>query len=187
MMGFLNKFMDATGIVLEDGIVSDVGGLLSTTNWKPGKHGAGQTLNFGKLPPLDNLGTYLQIFRKAPAAIRQEAVWTKGVPSSWPEAGQHLEAHTGFAFPDLARLTHKRAIRATTTILRANLDAASSVCGLAVKPLAAFVYAAVIADEEIQRAALELAKSHSGGIADFETLAEFAALVRPGEIETGFP
>ncbi|MCP4315156.1 MAG: hypothetical protein GY789_03770 [Hyphomicrobiales bacterium] len=166
--------MDATGIALEGQIVSDVGGLLAQTNWKPGKHQSGQAIAAGKLPPVDNLATHLRILRMAPTAIRQEARWTKGVLSSWPQAGKYLETHTGYAFPVLSKLTHKRAIRATTTILRDNLDAASSACGLAVKPLVAFLYAAIVEDEELERAARALAKRHCGEIEDFEALAEFA-------------
>ena len=131
MMGFLNKFMDATGVALEERILSDVGRLLSATGWQPGKHGAGKGTSGGALPPVDGLRTYVRVMRMAPSAIRQEAGWTKGVPSAWPEAGRYLEERTGHAFPVLSKLTHKRAVRSLTAVLRDNLDADASVCGLA--------------------------------------------------------
>ena len=186
MMGFLNKFMDAAGIALEGGIVSDVSGLLSTTDWKPGKHWTEPSLAAGGLPPVDNLGTYLRILRKAPAAIRQEAGWTRGVPATGSEAGRYLLAQVGYDFPVLAKLTHKRAIRTTATILRDNLDADLSTTGLAVKPFAAFVYAAIVADAALQRAARDLAKRHSGDAGDFEALAEFAMLSGSAEARLDF-
>ena len=108
MMGFLNKFMDAAGIALEGGIVSDVGGLLSKTDWKPGKHWAEPSPSGGSLPPVDNLGTYLRILRKAPSAIRQEAGWTKGVPSAWPEGGAYPKERTGYDFSG-SRKAHAQA------------------------------------------------------------------------------
>ena len=183
MMGFLNKFMDSMGIALEGGIISDVGGLLPETGWEPGKHWSGQITDTGDEPPVDNLGTYLRILRKAPAAIRQEAGWTRGVPSTWPQAGDYLKSRTGYDFPVLAALRHKRAIRATTTILRDNLEAQTSACGLAVKPLAAFVFATVIGDEDLQRVSRRLAECHSGEFEDFEALAEFANL--SGAVNSG--
>ena len=186
MMGFLNKFMDSMGIALESGIISDVGGLLPETGWEPGKHWAGPITDAGDRPPVDNLGIYLRILRKAPAAIRQEAGWTRGVPSTWPEAGEYLKTQSGYEFPVLAALTHKRAIRATTTILRDNLDAQTSACGLAVKPLAAFVFATVIGDEDLQRVSRRLAECHSGEFDDFEALAEFANLSDPASTRLNF-
>ena len=38
MMGFLNKFMDATGVELEADTIAEVGALLASTGWNPGKH-----------------------------------------------------------------------------------------------------------------------------------------------------
>ncbi len=174
MMGFLNKFMDATGTELEDGIVSDIGSLLAPTGWQAGKHRDGSAFVSREPPPVDGLGTYLRILRMAPAAIRQEARWTRGIPASWPQTGGFLEVHTGCGFSFLSKLTHKRATRALTTILRDNLDAASSACGLAVKPMAAMVYATVVDDRELQQAARQLAKRHCEDAVDFEALAEFA-------------
>jgi hypothetical protein len=190
MMGFLNKFMDATGMALEAQIVSDVGGLLEAAGWQAGKHGGPEAPAGSQPPPVDSFATYWRILRLAPSALRLEGRWTKGVPSIGKAAGVYLEARTGYAFPVLERLTHGRAIRATATILRDNLDAAESACGLAVKPLAAFVYAAEVRDDEIMRSARALAARHGGGTgnveADSETLAEFQSLAVPARVQMDF-
>jgi hypothetical protein len=86
-----------------------------------------------------------------------ESRWTKGVPDRWPEVGTYLEARTGHGFPLLGKLRHKRAIRALATILRDNLDPATSVIGLQTKTLAGLVYATVVGDATLAHEARLLA------------------------------
>jgi hypothetical protein len=151
MMGFLNKFMDATGVELEAQSIEEVASLLTPTGWVPGKHARAdiELSNVSILPKADNLGTYFRVLRQVPSAIQLERGWIADVPDRWPEAGDFLEKHTGYRFPLLSRLRHRRVIRALTTVLRDNLDPAHSEVGLATKCLVAFVYATVVENETL--------------------------------------
>jgi hypothetical protein len=149
MMGFLNKFMDAMGVELEAQSIEEVASLLTPTGWVPGKHADVELSNVSILPKVDNPGTYFRVIRQVPSAIRMENGWTADVPDRWPEAGDFLEKHTGYRFPLLGRLRHKRVIRALTTVLRDNLDPVQSEVGLATKCLVAFVYATVVENETL--------------------------------------
>jgi hypothetical protein len=131
MMGFLNKVMDTIGVQLEPEIAGQAQALIAHSGWRPGKHFVG-AIPAAPLPRPDNIGRRLGVLRYAPAAIFDRK-WTAGVPSRWPAAGEFLRAATGHDFPLLARLTHRRAIRAVTVMLRDNLDAATSEIGLPLK------------------------------------------------------
>ncbi len=146
MMGFLNKFMDALGVELETETHGEVGGLLSPSGWSAGQHFDGDVVPVGELPAADGLFTRLGVLREAPSAISLDRQWTAGVPDRWPQVGRYLESKTGYAFPVLSRLSHRRCVRALATMLRDNLDPASSVVGLPSKLGAAAIYAEVVGD-----------------------------------------
>ncbi|MGI9596785.1 MAG: carboxymuconolactone decarboxylase family protein [Acidimicrobiales bacterium] len=167
--GFLNKFMDAMGIQLEDETIADVQALLRPTGWNPGKHLWSSEFVDGQLEqegrqlgsadtgwaevdrsddiPLDGLGTYLRVFRQAPGAARLEKGWTRGVSGRLGPVLLMLEEEIGYAFPILAALRSQKAVKAIATALRDNLDEGQSRVGLRAKLLAGLVYAGEIESE----------------------------------------
>ncbi len=177
MMGFLNKFMDAMGIELEQEAINDTAELLSRTGWKPGVHVKNdyRVTAPGTLHP-DTIFTYLRVIRHAPGAVLWERKWTKGVPASWQEAGVYLEKRTGYAFPVLQPVKEARVVRALTTVLRDNLDSQVTVSGLKVKMYAGYVFSTVVANEvlksEIKNLAVHLAPELDEG--KLEQLAKMA-------------
>ncbi len=182
LMGFLNKFMDAIGIELEEAAVEEVSAVLASTGWNPGKHEV-CTLRTED-PSLsarpggrDTLATKLAILRHVPAAVRLERSWTRGVPSSWPAVGNYLKDATGHDFPLLAKVRSRRAVRAIATVLRDNLTASDSRLGLRVKALAGLVYAAVVDSETLAREARGLAARTSPPVdaRTLEAVSRFAA------------
>jgi len=146
MMGFLNKFMDALGVELETETLGEVGGVLVPSGWLPGKHFGGDALPEGTPPRADGVLTRLSVLRQAPSAISLDRRWTAGVPDRWPEVGHYLESRTGHGFPVLSRLSHRRSIRALATMLRDNLDPASTVVGVPAKLGAGLIYAEAVGD-----------------------------------------
>src|SRR4026207_1620059 len=77
MMGFLNKFMNAIGVELEQETINDVAELLSKTGWQPGIHAVnGYSITRSTIPQQDNLFTYLRVIRQAPGALVWEKKWT---------------------------------------------------------------------------------------------------------------
>lgn len=179
MMGFLNKFMDAMGVELEAEAIADVSTLLTPTGWKPGHHASIDVSlpSASTLPEIDNLSTYFRVIQQLPSAIQIERRWTIDVPDRWPAAGDFLEKYTGYRFPLLGKLTHPRAIRALTTILRDNLDPTSSQIGLATKCLIGLVYAIVVADRDLAAESRLVAASLAPTLDEntFTTIASFAA------------
>ncbi|AXT59005.1 hypothetical protein D1816_01105 [Aquimarina sp. AD10] len=143
LMGFLNKFMDAVGIELENSSLKDVGKLLSATGWHPGKHRRDE-IDFDGLisSPIqkDNFWTYLRILKFAPKAVLLEKKWTKGVPDNYTQSALYLKKHTGYTFPILEKIKSKRVIKALTTVLKDNLDPVKSELGIRVKYLTSLVY-----------------------------------------------
>ena len=163
MMGFLNKFMDAMGIPLEEEALADTGKILDGTGWAPGYHVEGPyetPQNFVK-PKTDNFGTYLRVLRQAPAAIKLENKWIRGVPKKYPEVGAYLEAQTGYSFPLLAHCQEGRVIRAIATVLRDNLDANTTKIGIDSKCLAGLVFARVVGNQRLADEAATLVGHHS--------------------------
>lgn len=70
MMGFLNKFMNATGVELEQEAINDTAELLSATGWQPGIHARnGYRVTKAGVPGQDNLLTYLRVIGQAPGAV----------------------------------------------------------------------------------------------------------------------
>ncbi|NND32534.1 MAG: hypothetical protein HKN76_08085 [Saprospiraceae bacterium] len=162
LMGFLNKFMDAIGVPLEQEAINDVGKLLSVTEWQAGKHVDGQPdISKSIIPQPDNLLTYLRVIRQGPAADRLEKGWTRGVPNSYPEAGEFLQKQIGYSFPFLAHFSQKRIVRALTTVLRDNLDKDNTVVGIPAKCLAGYLFSRIIFNHslsvELRKVAAQLA------------------------------
>ncbi len=192
MMGFLNKFMDAVGVDLEEAAVEEASPVLLPTGWTTGKHRvATEPAADPALQPRpggrDTLATKLAFLRYVPAAIRLEGTWTRGVPSRWPAVGTYLAERTGHDFPLLAKVGSKRAVKAITTVLRDNLNAADSRLGLPVKTLSGLVYATVVGNETLAAEARKLALQTSPPMAEetLQAVACFAAepLESDGEIE----
>jgi hypothetical protein len=150
MMGFLNKFMDALGVDLEGTTVEEVRDVIAPSGWSPGKHGDGGARPSGAPPRPDGLATKLGILRYAPGALSLDKKWTAGVPDRWPRVGEVLRERTGHDFPVLAKLTHRRAVRALATMLLDNLDPKTSVIGIAKKLEAGAVFARAIGDELVE-------------------------------------
>lgn len=180
LMGFLNKFMDAAGVELEVETMVEVDPLLTATGWTPGQHFREAVpphlSNTSGPPPIDSPGTYFRILKQLPSAIQMEQQWTEGVPDQWPEAGTFLEKQTGYSFPLLSKLGQKRVIRALTTVLRDNLDAAQTKVGLTAKCLAAFVYATVVENKTLAMEARLLAARLAPALEEstFATVEQFA-------------
>lgn len=161
LMGFLNKFMDAVGVDLEEDAVNEVSEVLRPTGWTPGKHrvrGAPSDPALQARPGgPDTLLSKLAILRYLPAAIRQDQIWTRGVPSRWPAVGSWLQAETGHDFPLLGKLRSRRAVRAIATVLRDNLNPSDSRLSLGVKTLSGLVYASVVGNATLASEARILA------------------------------
>ena len=178
LMGFLNKFMDAVGVDLEEAAVNEVSEVLRPTGWSPGKH----RVRSGPTDPAlqarpsgpDTLFTKLAILRYLPAAVRQEKAWTEGVPSRWPEVGIWLKAETGHDFPLLGKLRSRRAVRAIATVLRDNLNVSGSRLSLGVKTLAGLVYASAVGNATLAREARILVP-YSVQETTLDAIAAFAA------------
>jgi alkylhydroperoxidase family enzyme len=182
LMGFLNKFMDACGVDLEEAAVREVSAALLPTGWSPGKHRVAAEVSADpSLQPRsggrDTLATKLAFLRYVPAALRLERSWTRGVPSRWPAVAAYLEAQTGHSFPLLAKVASRRAVKAIATVLRDNLTAAQSRLGLPVKLLAGLVYAAVVGNETLAGEARKLTLRSSPPVAEetLQAVARFAA------------
>jgi alkylhydroperoxidase family enzyme len=182
LMGFLNKFMDAVGIDLEEASVREVSAILLPTGWTPGKHrvAAETTADpaFQARPGgPDTLATKLALLRHVPAALRLERSWTRGVPSRWPAVGNYLRAHTGHDFPLLAKVASPRAVKAIATVLRDNLRPSDSRLGLGVKALCGLVYASVVGSESLAREARQLVRLAGPPVSEqsLDAIARFAA------------
>jgi len=151
MMGFLNKFMNAMGIELEQEAINDTAELLAKTGWVPGVHARdGVFVTKQGDPKQDNLFTYLRVIRQAPGAVRLEKKWTQNVPSDYNAASEYLKHHTGYLFPILKPVKEKRVIRTLTTVLRDNLDNKTTTTGLKIKMYAGFIFS-VLAWNDILR------------------------------------
>jgi alkylhydroperoxidase family enzyme len=161
MMGFLNKFMNATGVELEQSIYSEVAPTLGP-DWSAGSAGAAldRAAPPKPAPPADGLATKVRVLPLLPSALRLDARWQRGVPRAWPQVGTYLREHVGHDFPVLARLRHRRATRAIAFMLRENLSAQSTVLGLDNKIRCGLVFADVVADDALAADLRALAAAH---------------------------
>ncbi len=147
MMGFLNKFMDATGVDLEPSTVAETKTTLGT-DWTAGKAGRNLDVNAPATPTpkADSLATKLSVIRYAPTALRLDKQWQKGVPAKWPEVGKYLQDLTGHNFPMLSRMHNARAIKAVASVLRENLNTQTTILGLDIKAMTGIVFANSVAN-----------------------------------------
>jgi hypothetical protein len=174
MMGFLNKFMDAVGMPLEDQIAGEAEPVIGASGWTPGKHRV-DAAPASRAPRSDTLWSTLGLFRYAPRAAMLERRSTAGVPARWPAVAAYLREQTGYDFPVLGRLQHARARRALATMLRDNLAPRNTQIGLPVKTLAGLVYAAVVQDAELMTAARQLASTAGVTDASLGAVEDFAS------------
>lgn len=145
MMGFLNKFMNAMGVELEQEAINDTAEILSKTGWEPGIHALnGFTVTKPGTLKRDTLFTYLRVIRQAPGAVAWEKKWTKDVPSEYSAASGYLKQHTGYSWPILKPVKEKRVIRTLTTALRDNLDTETTVTGLKIKMYAGYIFSTLV-------------------------------------------
>lgn len=151
MMGFLNKFMNAVGVELEQEAINGTAELLSKTGWEPGIH-AGDDYSITKsvTPPRDNLFTYLRVIRQAPGAVLWEKKFTGGVPSAYPAAAEYLKQHTGYSFSILKPVKTGRVMRTLTTVLRENLDKGLTETGLKMKMYAGFIFSTLVRNDVLE-------------------------------------
>jgi alkylhydroperoxidase family enzyme len=189
MMGFLNKFMDAIGVELEQSTAAEVVNTIGAT-WSPGKAGADldRSATPTAAPPADGLRTKLGLLPLLPAAIRYDRHAQRGTPKRWPAVGHYLLERTGHHFPALATLRSARARRAVASMLRENLDPASSVIGLATKVAAGAEFAAVVGNEQLLADMRALAR-RAGAEPDDAATATLLALARaaapsPARVDT---
>ncbi len=174
MMGFLNKFMDATGVQLETSTVAETRQTMGE-NWTPGK--AGRALEHNgttEKPAADSLWTKLSVIKHAPAALKLDKKWQHGVPDRWPEVGDYLKQKTGFNFPVLSQLKNSRALRAITATLCENLNQSQSTIGIDVKIMAGVVFAKVIHDDQLQTVVTNLTSIEPLTAKLIESLEQFA-------------
>jgi len=187
MMGFLNKFMDAIGVELEQEAINDTADLISKTGWKPGKHVNG-TYRVTEKSTLktDSLLTYLRVVRQAPGAVRLEKKWTKDVPNSYPEASEFLRKETGHSFPILKNIIQPRVVLALTTVLRDNLNAETTEVGLRTKNLAGYIFTRVVSNDQLSAEVRSMSSNYTPKSDDaiFETLDQIARAGTPGDVKS---
>jgi alkylhydroperoxidase family enzyme len=145
MMGFLNKFMNAVGVELEQEAINDTAELLSKTGWEPGIHAdSDYKVTKSAIPQQDNLFTYLRVIRQAPGAVLWEKKWMRNVPSNYHEAAEYLKQHTGYSFPVLKPIKEGRVVRTLTAALRDNLDKELTVTGLKIKMYVGYIFSTLV-------------------------------------------
>ena len=150
MMGFLNKFMDAIGVELEQSVVSEVSSTMGP-DWTPGKFGTELDAAAPRrpAPAVDGLRTKMRLLPLMPAAIRFDRRWQRQTPSGWPAMAAFLSERAGHDFPVLERLHSRRAQRGVASVLKENLDPASSVVGIELKVLVGAIFAEIVGDERL--------------------------------------
>lgn len=166
MMGFLNKFMDAVGVDLEQPTVTEVGPVIRPSGWAPGKHRVGPavlTPTGGAPLRVDSVATILRMLPHLPGAISRDRRWTSEVPATGPAAGTYLRERTGYDFPLLSSLRHRRPVRAIATMIRDNFGGQEGHLDLRTKHLAGLVYAEIVADRELGHAARAMAQRAAPG------------------------
>lgn len=174
MMGFLNKFMDTIGVELEAPTVAEVSATIGD-GWSTGKAGRHLDPAARTSPPsADRLRTKLQILPMLPTALRLDMRWQRGVPGSWPAAGEFLRERTGHDFPVLSRIRHGRVIKSIASMLRESLDPATTVVGLNVKVLAGVIYAETVADSTLRADMRALAAGNGVAETQLDEAAQFA-------------
>ncbi len=172
MMGFLNKMMDAMGVDLEAKLVDEVQSVAEASNWTPGRHRVvedGRSFQAATSPKK----TLLSMLPFMPFAIRQDFLWTRGVPTNDAKAVSLLEERTGYGFPMIGRIRQGRIIRTLTTMIRDNLSPTESRLGVATKHMAGVVYAIGIGNDELRRGSEIMADA--SGVSDLSRCHDIAA------------
>jgi len=181
-MGFLNKFMNAIGVELEQETINDVAELLSKTGWQPGIHAVnGYSVTRSTTIQRDNLFTYLRVIRQAPGALLWEKKWTRNVPSDYNSAAEYLKQHTGYSFPLLKPVKESRVIRALTTVIRDNLDKAQTTTGLKMKMYAGYIFSTLVRNDVLRSEIKNLSAHFAPELDDekFNWLAEISQMETP--------
>lgn len=186
MMGFLNKFMNATGVELEQEAINDTAELLSQTSWKPGVHAAnGYRITESTSPQRDNIFTYLRVIRHAPGAVLWEKKWTRNVPSNYQDGAGYLKQHTGYSFPMLKPIKESRVLKTLITVLRDNLDPKLTATGLKMKVYAGYIFSSLVWNDvlksEIKNLAAHLAPELNAEM--FNRMEELAQMEIPTDQE----
>ncbi len=184
MMGFLNKFMNAMGIELEQEAINDTAALLSQTGWQAGIHATnGYSFTNNTTPEKDNLFTYLRVLRHAPGAVLWEKQWVKGVPADYEKAAEYLNQHTGYSFPILKPISKPRVIRTLTAALRDNLSNQQTHTGLKIKMFAAVIFSGQVLNSTLTAEIKNMASHITPGLTDdkFNSLQELARIEIPAE------
>ncbi len=145
MMGFLNKFMDALGVELEQGVVDEVADAMGG-DWSPGQAGADLDPQSPRrpVPTTDGWRIRFGLVPLLPGAIRYDRRVQRGMPSKAAAISKALQDTVGHDFPVLASVRSGRARRAIASMLRENLDPATSVVGLEAKLRCGAVFATVV-------------------------------------------
>jgi alkylhydroperoxidase family enzyme len=175
MMGFLNKFMDAIGVELEDAAVDDSEAIIAPSGWRIGQHGSHAAPASATPPRADGIATKLGVVPYIPAALAFDRRATRGVPDDAAGARAMLRELTGHDFPLLAEIGHGRIVRAITAMLRDNLDERASVVGLDAKLHAGAVFARRVGDAALLGDVLALAR-HRGVDLDAPQAADGTAI-----------
>lgn len=163
LIGFLNKFMDAMGIGLEDEIIEYTQGLLKDTGWTP-ENIVNSTYRMPKISTAldtDTFGTYMRILKETPGVFKLEKKWVEGVPDKYPETGSYLKEMCGYEFPFLKHIKKGRVTKAIAAVLKDNLNNETSKIGIDIKCLAGVVFAHVIGNKKLLNEAKILVIHHS--------------------------
>lgn len=184
MMGFLNKFMNAMGIELEQDAINDTAALLSQTGWQAGIHATnGYSITKPATAKKDNLFTYLRVIRHAPGAVIWEKQWVKGVPADYDKAAGYLNEHTGYSFPILKPVSQPRVIRTLTAALRDNLSSQQTHTGLKIKIYAAVIFSGNVLNPTLSAEIKNMASHIAPGLTDdaFNSLQGIAWMEIPAD------
>ena len=163
MMGFLNKFMDAMGVELEQGAVDDVADLIEPTGWSVGQHGWANGEDEMRPaadadgPTADSLVTAFPVLRNALGAVKLDREWHDDTPKN-PAEARALVAEAGFDEPLLETLRHGKPRRALAAVLRHNLDPSQSAVGVGTKALSGLVFATEVDSQHLAEQSRALAE-----------------------------
>jgi AhpD family alkylhydroperoxidase len=173
-MGFLNKFMDATGVELEASTVAEVTTTLGS-EWSPGRAGWGLAKGGATAPPgADSLASKARILRFLPSALLLDVRWQRGVPRHWPAVGRYLKQRTGHDFPVLGRVINQRCVRAIAAVLSVNLDPTLCVLPMDEKILAGAIFAEVVGNVALAEDMAALALHHGVSASQLASARSFA-------------
>lgn len=155
MMGYLNKVMDSLGVELENSTYLETKDVVGA-DYANSKAGVLLHANEPATmpPPKDSLGTILSIIPRIPRALMLDWEYTKGVPNTWPEVGEHLQKCIGYSFPGLSAVSQsflgKRAVVSIATVLIDNYDVNDTYCTVPVKVMAGLIFANVAQSDALK-------------------------------------